>query len=842
MATIIFYEHGLQDESVISEHESLAHWVLQHGSRYDILHVWKNEISKETELAEYSDEDLSDPDATYHICPVPQGPETWIPLIVSVVVGVAAALLISPNVDIPEAANQNLSSNNALQQRSNKPRKDKRKPSIRGKEPKAYPDLWMQYVKFANNEEFEVAYMCLSDGLVVPDENTVRDGDTLLKNILAESAEFYGPNTSPMTGHAPILRIGDPINEPLVALRQSNEVTGQTLQAPNEDLIASKLYEGASSGVVSLNDSEIDFTHIYTPGDEIALTGFYSFELVSPEIGNPYYVRHDLSGTYEILNVTSDSLTLDISGNNNWQFVTTGDFRIQAYQNQDGSNMWLFNAESGFVLQEWSVSTNSTKGNVVGPFDCSDTSQVWLNLVAQRGLYKKRTDIVFTSINFTITFRDLDTGNTLSSDVTLSTNREDPVQSTFEFNTPFTKCSVEVKRITNTDKEFEGTVVDEVKWRDLYLVNNISKNQFGNVTTVLTKVRAVDTALRRKESLISCSATREITRPNGVKVVSDEFADVIFDLHTDPFVGRQTVSTIDHVGLYALQEQIVNYWGRGRDPIRVGYTFDDDTYRYADHLKLICDAVNVRPYMVGSVIHFFFEGPQEFDTQQYGHRSKDPNSVETRTRSMYPRENYDGIEMTYKDEVTGDFETIYIPSDQSATNPEVYEYRGCFVRKNALARANRDFNKLQYQRLTHEFTALDKALFLVQGQRVGVVDNTRFSPNNGYIDTVEGLTYTLSQDTNLAVGTQASLVLSKRDGSLEGIPCVVVSTDKVQLSHAPNEVPYTGHMEDPTEYSLGVDNEAGKVSMLVTEIVPEDIDKVRVTTVNYDERYYKDDK
>lgn len=841
MATVIFYEKGFQDEAVKTECSCLAQWVVEHGSKHDIIHVWKGEISESTALldSDFTDEVLSDPFGVYHVSLVPQGAGIWIPVIISTVIGVAAAIFLTPDVPVPDPTNQNLSSNNALQQRSNKPRKDKRIPSIRGKEPKAYPDLWMQYTKFYRNEEFEVAYMCLSDGYVIPDEDTIRDGDTLLDDIPGESAEFYAPNTSPMSGDEPFLRIGSVINEPLAAVRQSNEVTGQTLKAPNEGKVTAT-YSGTTAGVISVPIDDADFTATYEHGDNVILENFYSFELVADPAGD-YYKRYNLSGTYPIDGITENELTLDIAGVDGWQFVTGADFRTEAWQ-KGSDNNWVFAPSPLYSQREWAVATQPEGQNIVGPFVCSDSKQVWLNLVAQQGLYKKGKKTSYIKVDFTVTFREIGGTGVTPYPITMEPNEKDAVQTTFEFDVPYQKCTVEVLRTTNTDLSFDGSVLDEVKWRDLYLVNDITKTTFGNVTTVLTKVRAVDTALRRKESLVSCAATRQITRPDGTVVVSDEFADVVFDLHTDPTVGRQTAATINHEDLYALQERIVQYWGRGRDVIRVGFTFDDDTYRYADHLKLICNAVNVRPYMVGNVINFFFEGPQEYDTQQYGHRSKDPNATETRTRTMRPRDNFDGVEVTYKNEETGDFETIYIPEDQSATNPDVYEFKGTFVYENALARAYRDFNKLKYQRVTHEFTALDKARFLIQGQRIAVVDNTRYQPNNGYIDTVEGLTYYLSQPTDLTIGTQASIVLSKRDGSLEGVPCTVLSDEKVQLSYPPAEPPYTGYMEDPTEYSLSIDSEAGTMSMLVTEMVPEDIDRVKVIAINYDPRYYQNDK
>ena len=151
-------------------------------------------------------------------------------------------------------------------------------------------------------------------------------------------------------------------------------------------------------------------------------------------------------------------------------------------------------------------------------------------------------------------------------------------------------------------------------------------------------------------------------------------------------------------------------------------------------------------------------------------------------------------------------------------------------------------NQQIYQRVSHEFTALDKARLLAQGQRVDVIDNTRFRSVDGYVDSVDGLRYFLSQPHQIT-GDNWSIVLTKRDGSLEGIPVTAdPETDEaVILAYPPSESPYVGYLADKTEYSLSTDDERSKMAMLVRTIEPRDTDDVRVTCVNYDERYYKDD-
>lgn len=847
MVTIHFYPNGPQspDTRQTFTAENLAAWVVANPPHGEHLYIWTNEISNETYVREITDGILTAQDIVFHISTMPSGPAVWIPLIISVVVGVAAALLLTPDIPIPETTNSNRSSNNALQSRSNQPRVGLRLPDIRGREPKCFPDLWMTYAKFYRNKEFDVSYLCASVGQLDIETDTVLDGDTPLANIPDTSVEFYNPYTSPNSG-APFLTIGDPIDEPLASVVQSNEVDGATLLPPNQASDTGPFRAFSSGRIESTNAESPAYDTIYEIGNICVVTDFYSFENTPDPLR---YARYDCSGSFVVTDVGANFIELDVSAKSTeWSFFT-GDIILQtAWQNPSDPTEWDIFENIAWTQVDWQSRVRPVLDILQGPFVVSGYEQVWLNMIAQGGIYKKRDKFIYFDITLRVVFTELPLPPvgppvTTQYDFVMSSNRDEFVGKTFEFDVPYPECSITVYRVSETDLTFNGTVVDEIKWRDLYLVNLNTSPNFGNVTTLFTKTTATESALRAKERKLSFACTRYITRPDDTYLASSDFADVIYSLHTDPFIGRRDKTTIDYQGLYELQQYIVDYFGTD-DAKRVGYTFDDDTYRYEDHLNLICNAVNVSPYQVGSLIKFWFEGPQSISVQQFGHRSKLPNKnggEERRTRSLKPRENYDGVELTYKSEVTGDFETIYVPSDQSAVNPEVVDFNGCNVPRFALVKANRMRNKQIHERITHEFVALDKARLLAKGQRVDVIDNTRFTPNDGYVMETDGLTYYLSQPHEIS-GTNYSVVLTKRDGTLEGIPVVAGDEDNaIILQYAPSEQPYTGYLADATEYSLSTDDEKTKLAMLVKLIEPRDTDNIRVTCGNYDVRYYKDD-
>lgn len=840
MATIHFYDKSVCDEPTTTTVSCLAEWIVNNQG-FEQLYIWRTHISRETSCINIKSIEplLGDPNETWHIATKPDGPETWIPLIVSVVIGVASALIM-PKPDIPEMTNANKTSNNAIQARSNQPRIDKRLPDIRGREPKAYPDLWSSYIIFSNNKEFEVSLMCLSVGKCLIHEDTVKDGDTLAADIDGLSVEFYNPYETPMNGSTPFLRIGSAITDRILAVRQSNEVDGATLLAPNDDTRNIDV-TARPTGVITVQDDGNDWDEIYDVGDTTTLVDFYSFEAVTSEV---YFTRHDLSGEYEITAVTPTELTVAVKPG--WEFLsTTLPVTTKTYTDNGAPTHYYMTPPVGvaYSTQNYKPSVGAFGTKTLGPFDCSGNESVFCNLVAQSGLYKKKQHPENITVQFEVVFTNKDTQAKQTEPlITMSSNAEDSVQSTFEFSVPFANCTIEITRVTDTDFDFEGNVVDEVKWRDLYFVNSPTVTDFGNVTTILAKTRATDSALRRKDRKLSLAVTGYTETPSNGLVASHNFADVIYGLHVDPYIGRRTAATIDTQNLYDVQQQIIDYFN-DPDAVKVGFTFDDDSYRYEDHLNTICGAVNVTPYQVGSKIQFFWEGPQEYSVQQFGHRSKNPNGAETRSRLLRNRDNYDGIELTYKDEITGDTETLHVPADNSATNPDKSDLKGQNQEKYAKVIAYRAYNKLKNERITHEFTALDKARLLAKGQRIDVVDGTREQRDNGYIDEVNGLQYWLSQSHNFAPGTpNVSIVLSKRDGALEGIPVTISdSQEYVTLQHAPSESPYVGHFADRTDYSLSADSERGKLAMIVKSIAPDGDDSVVVSCSNYTDDFYKND-
>jgi hypothetical protein len=278
----------------------------------------------------------------------PADPITAIIAVVAIAVGVAAAFLLMPKV--PNTTQRPQSPNNSLSERSNQARPGGRVADIFGTV-ESVPDLLMvPYSVFEGNREVEIAFMAIGRGSY--SVSRVRDGDTSLASIAGASAAIYGPEASPNNGAAPQLQIGSAIAEEVQSVVKLNEVNGQTLKPTNVDHVQGEdsirfVYPDS----IESNDSDIDFTDYFSPGDAITveqanisgaggsagttasarflLAGEIEFESLNPttfaaagqnitiingtyaadnDLGATLFV--DLSGTYLIDSVTATKIIL----------------------------------------------------------------------------------------------------------------------------------------------------------------------------------------------------------------------------------------------------------------------------------------------------------------------------------------------------------------------------------------------------------------------------------------------------------------------------------------------------------------------------------------------------
>ncbi len=800
----------------------------------NITHEWVHDSSV-----------LNDPDATYHIYELPRGG------IVSAITGVIGAILnpilkiFTPQGNVSNATiNSKIkSSNNSLQGRSNDSRPGERIADIRGMV-RAYPDLLMNYNIFKDGTEFECQFLCLGAGSYVTDE--ISDGVTPITNVSGSQISIYEPGTAPGYGSPSTVINGaiDIASFPVVIAKESNEVDGAELFPPNYADVSSgnvtyTIYStGQIDAISNDDDNPINWSDRVAIGDDFVISGFISLEeQIVGGVPTGLYYLHDLSGTYQVTGTSDDGVLLDVSGNANWSFLSSTGQAPYTTVYDVGGGLYSLSASSGGTKITYKPSMDTTRPYSVGPYLMINSPKILVNAYAQNGIYRRRYYITPFDVTLRVTVSNYD--NPSDPEYTFDFVVKGSTSATgasLLFDNPYPDAAfIRMQRITDTTLNESISTIDTVKWRDMYGITDISPRSYGNVTTIHSVTKATSAALKLKERKLNMLATRIY---NGSP--SSNFADVVMSMHLDPHFGRRDLSTIDVDALYAVQQQLLDYFGDPR-AIQVGYTFDDNGTTYEEALQTICNTVNVTPYQVGSVLYFWPELPQAVSAMQFGHAFKVPDT-DKRTRAFAPPKEYTGVQVKYFDHDEKSY--LYVTIGEE-TNLNKIDLVACQSKYLATIRANREMNKLRYQRITHECTALSIGLQATPGMRVDMIDNTRMKQHEGVIVDVDGLTLTLSDPVDFVTGNTYSITITGRLGTLENIP-VSPGDDEftVVLQSAPTEEIYTGWLQDRTSYIIRTDDERSKLAMLVQTIEPSGADnnyQVGLTCINYDARYYQDD-
>lgn len=195
---------------------------------------------------------------------------------------VVVAITARPRIPVVSQRMQNAgSANNALSERTNRPRLNGRIPDIYGTV-LSVPDMAaLPYTVFENHIEVDYAFMCIGRGAYAfPDvdgEPRIRDGQTLVSKIEGTSVEIYAPFTSPNAGDTPQLAIGDEIIPPVVSAVRSKAVNGQVLVAPNDAGDARIVGDGdirfgPTNHIEASTGSALDFSTVFAATDPLTLT------------------------------------------------------------------------------------------------------------------------------------------------------------------------------------------------------------------------------------------------------------------------------------------------------------------------------------------------------------------------------------------------------------------------------------------------------------------------------------------------------------------------------------------------------------------------------------------
>lgn len=212
--------------------------------------------------------------------------------------------------------------------------------------------------------------------------------------------------------------------------------------------------------------------------------------------------------------------------------------------------------------------------------------------------------------------------------------------------------------------------------------------------------------------------------------------------------------------------------------------------------------------------------------------------------------------MTWRDEITAVTETIYLPADGSAVNPNRVELQGCLTYEQAYKFAYRLYNKQVHSRYLISFDVDEFGRNIIPGKRIDSPDSTRFVNRPGVEDgyrifdgevvEVRGLNVELSEPVTFTDGEDHYIVFTKENGdNTDPILCTRVDDFTVLLSGLPSEDIYDGYNRDRTKFVF-VSEQLRESMALIPQTIEfkMDTDGKETNTVGaiaYSHKYFKND-
>lgn len=736
--------------------------------------------------------------------------------------------LISPQAATSGIATnqQGQSPNNSLTDRSNKPRPYERSYDICGTVQSIPNDLMTSYKKydFAGNI-IEYGYYDVGRGPMDTPVSGITDGDTLISEISGSSAAVYAPFTSPNSGDAPQVQIGPPITDGLYITIASNEVDGAELKAAND--IQSNIGDIAfasrvgNAGTITDASGDAGFNDYLSPGMTANLNNIKTADNI------------DLSGWYTVISVSEVDIKVDVGAAlDRWGLVGGTAVGLKA---ADDATIGPLDTENA-VYTDW-FSMRSIK-----------TDRVVANFGANSGMYKDNGNSKQrASVNIALQYQLLDEdgnpyGDVMVANGVASGRSTDQTGVTIIGQLPYPSAfRARAKRTTFKDVNFNGQVVDDLTFDNLYGQSTDTTPHYGNRTTIHTARRQTPRATSIKSPKLALVVTEKLYKYIGngvfdtVLTNNNRAVQSLIRLLRDPACGNLNITADNMDRLLAVQNEVEQYFGSA-EAGQFCYTFDSYDATMQDIISIISDAIFCKPYREGNAVLLDFDRPRIGPEMVFTHRSKAPG--EKWTRSFNSKDRYDSLKFSYIDPRTNIKETITIPAS-GGIKTETYDSKGIRNYKQAYWAAYRRYQRNLLNRVAVEFNAMEEGIFARPGRAISVVKGSRVSPFDGYVVAVDGLTLVLSQNVNFDEGDDHSLILKKRDGSVQSVPVVPGHNDRtVIMTTAPEEAIYTGNSALKTEFSFGSEQRHNVQMVVVSTVEPGSDRTVKITGYNYTDEYY----
>lgn len=539
----------------------------------------------------------------------------------------------------------------------------------------------------------------------------------------------------------------------------------------------------------------------------------------------------DLSGTYTIASVSSNEITLVSPATVNGDWNRLGELTSQQVNDMLNRLITFKGSSENFI--GWYYGGNK------------DTTGFILNFLAQNGIYDgDRSKQVAIEVHYQQVIDGVPTGSIYKvGDVMQGTaNNRNPIGMTIKQAFPFTgQFRFRVKRIN--DNGSSASLIDDVVFESAYSYYQTLKLQYDDVTVARLKRLAIGSGTNASE--LNMIATRKLySYSSGVqsaqRIATNNFADIVVDIATDPYIGRMQLSEIDVQSLYELSNDIEDYFGTSK-ACEFNYTFDDKNASYQEMIFMIAEAVFCTARRENGLHYFSFERETPNSLILFNHRNMKPESLNINDLFGI-QDDYDGVELKWRDPSDNYAEAVIKLPDELQTNYKTVETVGVTNPLQAHFLAWRVWNKLRFNRKAVEFTAYGEADLVTRKDRIALVDSTLPILCSGEIEYQDNTVLTLDYPVDLDPLEQYVIHLQLKTGVVDVVDIVQQIDDyHVEIARIPL-MPLVVDGVAHATFSITLATEANFDAYLIEEKDPNATFESTVRAIQYDPRYYQNDK
>jgi len=331
------------------------------------------------------------------------------------------------------------------------------------------------------------------------------------------------------------------------------------------------------------------------------------------------------------------------------------------------------------------------------------------------------------------------------------------------------------------------------------------------------------------------------------RIYSNRIDDIIYHIATSDTTGNLTPNDLNMVQITAEVDAQIEYFGTDLCAQFCG-TFDSADISTEEMIQTVASAGFFTAYRINNKIHLHFERPESLPVATFNSHNILPDTFEY-SESFGPRNNYDGVEVTWTDPKNDAKATLSYPPYNSAINPQKIELVGVRNKVQAHMHMMRAHHKNQNAYRTCSFTGADESGVVIPTNRINVANQLRADTQQGEVESLQinnsGQTVmVLSDDVDFGTKTQATIFVQTVSATVDNITCMPsAQSNEVILSRPPNQPLSTAwDAVVRATYQLVLHDDLDRDSYIVTAKEPgENSLSHRLTCINYSARYYPND-